>query len=838
MKVSANEYWHHNIVLSLFLFITTLPSISFAGPEIDSAKIKKLIINSVQAPVSKVALNGPDSRRQIIVRGELANGSLIDLTRNVKYSIHPEDSASVSKDGYLTPLRDGKSKLNISLNELSADLEFEVTGIEKPNAINFKNQVVPIFTKLNCNGGGCHGKSSGQNGFKLSLLGFYPDDDYEFLVKEGRGRRLFPMSPDSSLLLQKGTGQVPHGGGSLIEVDSPEYRILYRWIEQGMPLGESKSREVVSIDCFPSTQTMKQNQSQQISVTAHFSDGTSEDVTRMAVFEPNDLEMAEVKRNGLVSTLSLSGEVAVMARYQGHVSTFRATIPMGAPVESLPETKNFIDEAIFNKLKVLGIPPSSKATDETFVRRITIDLTGTTPTAAEVTAFLANTDPQKRDKLIDQLVDSLEYADYFANKWNMILRNKKTKDEDLAATNAFREWIWTSIYENKPYDKFVGEILSASGGYRSNPAVVWYREVDTIDEQVEDAAQLFLGVRIQCARCHHHPFEKWSMDDYYGLAAFFSRVNMKDVSVGGYVKGKKTRDRRVYHRVGLATARNSRTGVKLKPTTLGMKPLEISVWDDPRLELVDWLSRKDNPYFAKSLVNRYWKHFFARAIVEPEDDMRETNPPSNPELLNGLAKHFVENNFDLKDLVRTIVKSNAYQLSAQPNDYNLKDKQNYSRYYPKRLSAEVLYDVFHQVTAAEQKHSKMPVGTRAIQLTDMSNAPYFLKVFGQPQGDSACECERSQNASLAQSLHLLNSMEIQKKITGKDYRAAKLANDSSRTHEAKIRELYSWVYSRQPKENELKFALLQIEKQKEKPQIAYEDIVWALINTKEFLFNH
>ena len=677
---------------------------------------------------------------------------------------------------------------------------------------------MPIFTKLTCNSGGCHGKASGQNGFKLSLLGFYPEEDYEFLVKEGRGRRLFPASPDESLLLKKGTGSVPHGGGQLIDGNSHEYRLLRRWIEQGMPEGNNNDRMITSIECYPDKRIMSHNQKQQIAVIAYYSDGSTEDVTRTALFEANDTEMAEVTKTGVVTTRELSGEVAIMARYQGQVSTFRATIPMGAKIDSMPTPNNLIDVAVFDKLKVLGIPPSELSNDGTFMRRVYVDITGTIPTESEVTKFLADKDLKKRDKLIDRLIDSTEYADYFANKWNMVLRNKKIRNEDLPATNAFREWIWTSIYENKPYNEFVGEILSASGEYRSNPAVVWYREVNSVEEQVEDTAQLFLGLRIQCARCHHHPFEKWSMDDYYGLAAFFSRVGNKRVNVGSVVGGRNSRDRRIYHNEGTASARNSRTGVSLKPSPLGMKPLDISPEHDPRVEMVKWLSQSDNPFFAKALVNRYWKHFFGKGIVDPEDDMRATNPPSNPKLLENLSRHFVESGFDLKELVRTITRSKAYQLSAIPNQYNQNDKQNFSRYYPKRLPAEVLYDAFHSVTGSSQNYSGMPAGTKALQLTDLSRAPYFLKVFGQPQADTACECERSDSANLAQSLHLLNSKEVQTKITGGNYRAAKLSKDDKRTHEEKLNELYRSVYARHPTESEMKFALSQIEKHKEKPQ--------------------
>lgn len=786
-----------------------------------------------------LSIRGRDSRQQLFVTGLYATGQLRDHTRSVQYVVEPADVVRIDATGYLTPLKDGQAVVRaVASGTISAELPVEVTGFAADVPINFPNQVVPIFTKLSCNSGGCHGKASGQNGFKLSLLGFYPDEDYEFLVKEGRGRRVFPPAPTQSLLLTKPVGQSPHGGGKRMDVDSYEYRLIQRWIEQGMPYGKPDDPHVVSIKCLPNSRVMDRGHEQQITVQAVYSDGHTEDVTRMALFEANDAEMAEVSATGLVKTLDLAGEVAIMARYQGQVATFRATVPLGAEITARPPIRNLVDEAVFGKLDVLGIPPSPVADDATFLRRVSIDITGTLPTEAEVKAFLADTDPGKRDKLIDRLLDTPEYADYFANKWNMVLRNKRQNNDLQSSTFAFYRWVWSSLYENKPYDQFVRELLTASGSADDNPPVTWYREVDQTNEQVEDVAQLFLGLRIQCARCHHHPFEKWSQDDYYGLAAFFSRVGKKNI-IGG---SNQVRDKRIFHQdtQGPAQARNERTGKMLSPAGLGSPSLAIPAEDDPRVKLADWMADPQNPFFAKALVNRYWKHFFSRGIVEPEDDMRETNPPANPELLDKLAAHFIASKFDLKELVRTICKSSTYQLTSLPNEYNLKDKQNFSRYYPKRLTAEVLYDAFHQVTATTQSFGGLPAGTRSLEIPDatMAQNVYFLKVFGQPQADTACECERSQEANLAQSLHLLNSSEVQNKVSSGDARPALLANDKARSDEDKLRELYRWVYARDPDADELRIGLAHLQKHADNPKLAYEDITWALINTKEFLFNH
>ncbi len=786
-----------------------------------------------------VLLRSRDGRQQLFATGIYSSGQLRDQTRSVQYTSEPTGVVLVDATGHMTPIKDGKAVVKaVASGNIAAEIPVEVTGVANDIPINFPNQIVPIFTKLSCNSGGCHGKASGQNGFKLGLLGFFPEDDHEFLVKEGRGRRIFPTSPGQSLLLTKPVGKSPHGGGKRMEVDGYEYRLIHRWIEQGMPYGSDKDPVVAGIKCLPDGRLMDRGADQQITVMATYSDGSTEDVTRMALFEANDPEMAEVSVTGLVKTLDLAGEVAIMARYQGQVAVFRSTIPLGAEIAVKPALKNFIDEAVVGKLDVLGIPASPVCDDGTFLRRLYIDITGTLPTEAEAAEFLASADPEKRNKVIDKLLDSPAYADYFANKWNLVLRNKKRANDQTAPTYGFHKWIWSSLYDNKPYDQFVREILTASGNADDNPPVAWYREVDLPNEQVEDVSQLFLGLRIQCARCHHHPFEKWSQDDYYSLAAFFSRVGRKNI-IGG---NNAMRDKRIFtiDNQGPAQARNERTGKMLAPAGLGNKPLTVTSDDDPRVLLADWMSDSQNPFFAKALVNRYWKHFFSRGIVEPEDDMRETNPPANPELLNKLALDFISHKFDLKHLVRTICRSSTYQLSSLPNEYNLKDKQNFSRYYPKRLTAEVLYDAFHQVTATGQAFGGMPAGTRSMQLPDPGAAQnvYFLKVFGQPQGDTACECERSQEANLAQSLHLLNSSEVQGKIADGNGRSGKFANDKDRPTDAKIKELYRWVYSREPDAEEMKIALAHVEKHKDTPKIAYEDIIWALINSKEFLFNH
>lgn len=798
-----------------------------------SAEIVKLELSPV-GEGEVIAIRSRDARQQLIATAVHTDGSQTDVTRDVTWTISDPNVLAIDSTGMAIPTADGDITVTATLADKSVAAKFAVTGFAHPLPINFRNQIVPIFTKLGCNGGGCHGKSGGQNGFKLSLLGFVPEDDFEFLRKESRGRRIFPAVPGESLLIKKAIGRSPHGGGKRMDQGSYEYNLMVQWIEQGMPYGADTDPYVVGIKCIPETRIMQRKSQQQISVIATYSDGTSEDVTRMALFEPNEPEMAESSAKGLVTTLDLSGEVAIMARYQGQVATFRATVPLGADTSKMPEPANLVDAAVFGKLKQLGIPASDVCDDATFLRRVSLDISGTLPNEEEVRLFLADPSADKRDRLIDRLLDSTAYADHFANKWNFVLRNKKEGGDDTPGTMLFHQWLWNRIYDNTPYDQLVREIVTASGDPQMNPAVVWYRDVDSTEEQVEDTAQLFLGLRIQCARCHHHPFEKWSQDDYYGMAAFYNRVGKKAIpNVAGTM-----RDKRVFHNEGVATASNPRTGKALKPTGLGTPAYEIAADSDPRIKLADWMSDPKNPFFAKSLVNRYWKHFFSRGIVEPEDDMRETNPPANPELLNALSQHFIQSGFDMKELIRTICRSKTYQLSALPNEHNASDKQNFSRYYPRRLSAEVLYDAFHVVTDTSENFGGMPAGTKAMQLADSSSATYFLQVFGQPKGDTACECERSMDANLAQSLHLLNGREIQDKIARDGARTARLAADMAKTDDERVKELYRWVFSREPNAEELEVAIAYIKKHSDNVRRGYEDVVWALINTKEFQFNH
>ena len=794
-------------------------------------------------PHASVSLRNSGARQQMLATAECSDGLIRDLTRTVEWTVAPKDIVKVSHTGVITPIADGEATLTARASDrVSAQIKILVKDAKISSAINFANQVVPVFTKLGCNSGGCHGKSGGQNGFRLSLLGFEPAEDLEHLVKESRGRRLFPAAPDQSLLLTKATGLLPHGGGKRLEPDSRDYQLIRRWIAQGMPYGKSSDPTVSRIEVYPLERTMARGGDQQLVVTAHYTDGTSEDVTASAQYDSNDKDLGQVDGSGLVRIVGRTGDVATMVRYQSQVAVFRASVPFGAEVRSLPPIRNFIDELVFKKLKIMGMPASEICDDTSFIRRATLDIAGRLPTVEETQQFLKDTSANKRDYLIDTLVDSPDYADYFANKWSALLRIRRTSDTQARANFGFSGWIRDSLMENKPYNQFISEILTASGDMSENPPATWYRQVRDTTSQLEDSAQLFMATRMKCAQCHHHPFERWSQQDYYSLGAFFSQVSRKAGEVPG--------DEFIYHKRGVATAMNKKTNQKVKPAPLGEKTMDLPPETDPRQALADWLGATNNPFLSKALINRYWKHFFNRGLVEPEDDIRETNPPSNPELFNALAAHFIESGFNLKDLVRTITRSSAYQLSSVPNEFNAQDKQFFSRYYPKRLTAEVLLDAINGVSGTQGNFAGTQEGTRAVQLPDNSfNAnSYFLTVFGRPDATSACECERSQDASLAQSLHLLNSKDIQAKLSADSGRAAKCATDTTRADEAKIEELYYTVFARAPRADEVVTAMDHLKRHvptstadDRKPAArreAYEDILWALLSTKEFLFNH
>lgn len=790
-----------------------------------------------------IRLVGSDASAQLLATGRDAAGRESDRTRSAAFEVRDPSVASVDARGRVRPRADGRTEVVVRDGAHAAVVPVEVADFANARPVGFATQVVPILSKYGCNAGGCHGKATGQNGFRLSLLGFDPKFDYDALVFESRGRRVFPAAPEHSLVLRKPTAAMPHGGGRRFDVGSPEYNTIRRWIASGLPFEVRDEPTLAAIEVSPPRRVLAQEAEQQLRVTARYGDGSAVDVTALAQYQSNAADLATVDERGLVRALDGVGEAAVMVRFGGLVTVARATIPRGGEAIAWepPPSDNPIDRHVSAKLRELDLPPSADCTDAEFARRAALDIAGILPTPAEVVAFEADPDPDKRARLVDRLLDRPEYADYFALKWSAILRNQRGVFGNVTqpTTFAFHAWVRQSLAENRPYDRFAADLIAARGDPASNPAVAWYRPRDfnavPADEALaEDTAQLFLGLRIQCAKCHHHPFEKWSQDDYYGFASFFSRI------------GRKASDDPFTPRVYVLAsgrARHPASGAEYPPKALdGPAFDDLGPRDDPRDALVDWLRRDDNPFFARALVNRYWKHFFGRGLVEPEDDMRVSNPPANPELLDALAAEFVRSGYDLKALVRLIATSRAYGRSSlpDPRGANAIDRQNFARFYPRRLPAEVLLDAVGAVTGARERFNGLPAGLRAVQLPDEGFGSEFLEVFGSPRRESVCECERTAEPSLSQRLHLLNSEQVESKVTG-GTRAASYADERAdpRPDAEKVAELYRLAYARAPTDDERDVCLAHLARARERGGLkqGYEDLVWTLVNSKEFLFN-
>jgi Protein of unknown function (DUF1549)/Protein of unknown function (DUF1553) len=604
------------------------------------------------------------------------------------------------------------------------------------------------------------------------------------------------------------------------------------------------------IELSPKHRVLGTNAAQQLLVTARFSDGTSRDVTRQAVYQSNEPDLASVDAMGLVRTSAQNGLIAVMARFGDKLATFQAAIPFttGAarsaavamrldPLERKFGESKF-DQVMLQQWRRLSVAPSAPADDATFLRRVTIDICGTLPTPAETEAYLADERSDKRRKLIDRLLDRPEYASYFALKWADILQNRGagySTSKQRRGTALFAGWIRDSIAANKPYDQFVSEILTASGSQNENPPAIWFRTVRKSPEYVESVAQAFLGVRIQCAQCHHHPAERWSQSDYYGLAAVFARVGRK----GGFADAEVPTDEVIYLKE-TGDVLHPRTGERVLPRALGGTDFELSRDDDPRRSLARWMTAADNPFFARTMVNRLWAHFYGRGIIHPIDDARSTNPPSNPELLDALATDFIASGFDVKHLIRVITGTYAYGLESSPEEWNAGDTQSFARFQPRRLTAEVLLDGISQVLEVPTEFSggggKLPLGTRAIDLPDENVAAHFLDVFGRPARMSACECERVDAPALTQALELVNSEEIQRKLTAPGGYAQRLASED-RSHADRARDVFLRVLGRRPTPSELKIAAEFLTTEPDLAE-ACRSLLWSLLATHEFMFNH
>lgn len=701
--------------------------------------------------------------------------------------------------------------------------------------INFELDVMPILTVAGCNGGPCHGKSRGQNGFQLSLLGFDADFDFNAIVKQARGRRVQPSAPEQSLLLLKAAGIVPHGGGVKLAPDGESYAMLKRWIALGMPRAKATDPKLVGIEVTPRDRILPAKSREQLKVTAKYSDGSQRDVTRLTAYQSNESAVAAIDTAGLVTAGALPGETAIMARYMNNIAVFNVAVPLAGKVDkdiyaSLPR-RNFIDDLVWKRLERLGIVPSEGCDDATFLRRVHLDVIGVLPTPDEARKFLADTSPDKRAKLVDALLARPEYADHWANKWADLLRPNPYR-VGIKATVVYDQWIRDAFRTNKPYDRFVADLVASRGSTFRNGATVLYRDRRSPEEVTTMVCQLFLGVRLDCARCHHHPFEVWGQDDFFGTAAYFSRIGYKGTGISAPISGSEE----FVFTATRGSVKHPLTGDDVSPKPLfGKAPIEDG--EDPRAAFVRWMASADNPYFAQVAVNRIWTEIMGRGIVEPVDDIRATNPPSNPELINALAREFRAQKFDVKQLLRTILTSHVYELSALPNPRNNWDTKNYSRHYRQRLRAETLLDAVCEVTGVPESFAAMPANSRAVELWTHRVQNLFLDSFGRPDPNQDPPCERLSESTLVQSLHLMNAPSLHDKVTSEKGLAARLLKQDAAPEEW-IEEMYLAAYCRYPTTAERNAAVALVPKDRTKQRQFAEDLLWALLNSPEFMFKN
>jgi hypothetical protein len=648
------------------------------------------------------------------------------------------------------------------------------------------------------------------------------------MVKSAEGRRVTPFAPEESLLLLKPTLAVAHGGGKRLERDSPEYGLIRLWLEQGAPVPSKADPAVVGVKVYPDHQSMEPDQTQRLVVVASLSDGTVCDVTDQARYDSLNEAVAKVDSRGLAASVG-QGEANVMVRYQGRATMARLTVPFARPQPFAFPNANIVDEKAAAKWRELGLVPSGPCTDAEFLRRAMLDAIGTTPTPDEVEEFLADADPRKRSMLVDRLLDRPEYVDYWTLKWGDLLRVNSNK---LGAQGmlAFNLWLRDSFRRNMPVSRMVDELVTAQGSIYTNGPANYFRVASSPDDLAETTAQVFMGVRLQCAKCHHHPFEAYGQDDYYGLAAYFARIRTKASDEFGLFGREQ-----VIYVAGTGEVRQPRSGEVMTP-----RPLNDQASDDPvdrRRALARWLTSASNPWLARNIVNRYWGYLLGRGLVNPIDDLRETNPPSNPEVLDALAAAFVASGFDLKELLRLILNSQVYQRSALATPENRLDTTFFTHYLIKRLTAEQLLDAINSATGTTEKFDLKPIGTRAIALPDNSSKSYFLDTFGRPLRVLACECERAADPNLSQALHLMNGDVINRKIADPKGRLARWMSDPKLTDETLIRSLYLVTFNRPATPEEVTAARSLIVEGPNRSAGA-QDLFWGLLNSKEFVFNH
>ena len=784
------------------------------------------------APVS-IAVFPPDvnmqsarGKQRIIVQAIYADGITRDVTAQAKVTISDPKIAKIVNLEVL-PVGDGKCSIAVEFEGKTTQVPVDVKDAIKDRPISFKLDVMPIFLRNGCNQGGCHGAARGKDGFRLSLFGFDPDGDHYRLTRELNGRRINLAIPEESLLVEKSTGKVPHTGGQKFAVGEQYYNDLVRWVDAGGPQDPAGIATPVSVDLFPKTALLDgKGSTQQLIVRAKYSDGSERDVTSLALFLSSNDSSGKVSPSGLV-TAGDRGEAFVMARF----STFTVGVPfIVLPKDlkfSFPATpeKNYIDTLVNAKLKNLRIAPSATCSDEVFLRRIFIDLTGMLPSVEEYKTFIANKSADKREQLVKELMERKEFSELWVLKWAELLQIRSSNQVSYKATLLYYNWLQDRIARNVPLNQWVQELLGANGGTFNNPVTNYYQNETDILKVTENVAQVFMGMRIQCAQCHNHPFDRWTMDDYYGFAAFFTQIGRKGTDDPRELVVFNSGSGEINHPLG---------GRRMAPKYLGGEVPDV-VGKDRRGLMAEWLASPKNPYFATNLSNMVWTHFFGVGIINEVDDVRVSNPPSNSELLQELGKKFTEYNYDFKRLVKDIVLSNSYQLSTQANASNESDTKNFSHSSIRRIKAETFLDCISQVTETKNKFPGLPLGARAVQIADGQVSNYFLTTFGRATRESVCSCEVKLDPTLSQSLHLLNGDATTQRITQGNL-IGKLLTDK-KTPEEILNEIYVRCLSRMPSADEKTKVLALVNAEKDKKQVL-EDAFWAVLNTREYMFNH
>lgn len=811
--------------------------------------MKNLLLLMLAAPLAvlpaqlklfpeQVTLNSRESRQQLLASAAV-EGHTEDWTRAAQWTSSNPDIVAVDAAGMVTPKGDGEATITAVNGDTRATLRVQVNGYTKPFAWGFREHVVPVLSKRGCNQGACHGALAGKNGFKLTLRGYDPELDYDVLTRQAQGRRVLLAEPEKSLLLEKASFGIPHGGGRLLKKDSFEYRVIREWIAAGAQPPTAADTEVVDLEVFPKSAILKAGSEQQLVVRARYGDGRYEDVTRWAKYTSNDEGVAQVDdATGRVKMLG-AGEAAITVWYSSKVLYTRLAVPYETtvPTESYNRftQRNYIDGLVLAKLKSLNIEPAKAAGDEMFLRRAFLDAAGVLPTAEEVEEFLADTTPNKREAWIERILAKDEYVDYWAYKWSdlMLVSSRKLGPVGM---QSFYNWIRESVRQNKPWDRFATEILTSSGSTRQNGALNYFvLHKDPID-LTENVTQAFLGQRLTCARCHNHPLEKWTQKQYYQMANLFSRVGLKN----GTLPGETV----VFARTN-GDVNHPRLLRPLEPTPLDGQAMSLDSADDRRAHFARWLTAKENQFFARNLVNRVWGSIMGRGLTDPIDDVRATNPASNAELFDALVADFTKD-FDVKRLIRTVLNSSAYQRSSETNASNQSDGKYYSHYIVKRLPAEVLLDAMSQVTGVPTQFDGFAMGTRALELPDVQVKSEFLNVFGRPKRVICDAGERSSDPSIAQALHVINGETLNQKLMAPSSVVAsllKLGMSDTRM----VDQLYLSMFGRYPGTTEktratemLKSARLAKgtpEAMHEARRQGMEDLMWALLTSKEFLFN-